>query len=241
MCELAICIYCVKDSSGARSVEHIIPEGLGCKETLPKGYVCDHCNNYFSEMDKCVLQNRYIALHVGTEEIPGKKGKIRRQIGENLRFPQKGYFEIKLGPKAITSGMQKVEFPLEQSKEFDELLFARGIHKIAFNSYAFRFGQRNALQNRFNNLRRYIRKADRDELWTYAVKESQDSQNNFVAIIRQTNSGEIIELRILCIDFLISLTGWKREIEDDLRRGNIYIVRHEGQWQESSLIGLKKQ
>jgi hypothetical protein len=240
MCELAVCIYCMKDSSGAKSMEHIIPEALGCKATLPKGYVCDLCNNYFSEMDNSVLQNRYIALHVGTEEIPGKKEKIRRQIGERLRFPEKGTFEIRLGPRPITTGTQKVDFELEQSRGFDELLFARGIHKIAFNSYASRFGQRDALHNRFNNLRRYVRKADRDELWTYAVKESQDSGNNFVAIIREAEWGKVIELRILCLDFLVSLTGWKREIEDVVRRDNICIVRHKGQWQESSLLGLKR-
>ncbi len=240
MCELAVCIYCMEDSSGAKSLEHVIPEALGCKETLPKGYVCDHCNNYFSEMDKCVLQNRYIALHVGTEEIPGKKGKIRREIGDNLRFPQKGAFEIKLGPKTITPGMKQIDFQLEQSKEFDELFFARGIHKIALNSYAFRFGHRDALNNRFNNLRQYVRKADRDELWTYAVKESQNSEDNFVAVIDNTKWGEFIELRLLCLDFLISLTGWKREIEYKLRTNDIYIVRHKGQWQESSLLGLRK-
>lgn len=239
MCELAVCIYCLKGSCGARSLEHVIPEALGCRETLPKGCVCDACNNYFSEMDKSILLNRYIGLHVGTEEIPGKKGKIRRQIGERLRFPQKGAFEMALGPRTITPGTQKVEFVLEQSKEFDELLFARGIHKIAFNSYAFRFGQRDALHNRFDNLRRYVRKADRDELWTYAVKESRNIGDSFVAVVYNTKWGEFVELRLLCLDFLISLGGWKREIEYDLKADNIYIVRHKGQWGESSLLGLK--
>lgn len=235
-----MCIYCLKDSSGAKSLEHVILEALGCKITLPKGYVCDDCNNYFSEMDKCVLQNRYIALHVGTEEIPGKKGKIRRQIGERLRFPQKGTFEITLGPRTITPGTQKVEFGLEQSKEFDELLFARGIHKIAFNSYAFRFGQREALQNRFNNLRRYVRKPDRDELWTYAIKKLGDNEGTFVAITYNTNLGEFVKLRILCLDFLVSLTGWRREIENYLREEDIGVIREKGRWQESSLLGLKR-
>jgi len=100
------CIYCLRDSSSTTSHEHVIPEALGCRETLPKGYVCDHCNNHFSrEIDKSILLNRYISLHVGTEQIPGKKGKIRRQIGDNLRFHQKGAFEIQLGPKTITPGM----------------------------------------------------------------------------------------------------------------------------------------
>lgn len=240
MCELAVCIYCLKDSLGARSLEHVIPEALGCRITLPKGYVCDACNNYFSEMDKSILLNRYIGLHVGTEEIPGKKGKIRRQIGERLRFPQKGAFEITLGPRTITPGTQKVEFVLEQSQEFDELLFARGIHKIAFNSYASRFGQRDALHDRFNNLRRYVRKADRDELWTYAVKELQYRENDFIAIFHNENWDEVVELHILGLKFLVSLMRWRREIEKYLRTNNYSIVCHKGQWQESSLLGLKR-
>jgi hypothetical protein len=240
MCELAVCIFCMEDSSGAKSLEHVIPEALGCKETLPKGYVCDDCNNYFSEMDKCVLQNRYIALHVGAEEIPGKKGKIRRQIGERLRFPQKGTFEITLGPRTITPGTQKVEFRLEQSKEFDELLFARGIHKIAFNSYASRFGQRDALQSRFDNLRRYVRRADRDELWTYGVKESRCRESNFIAIFHSENSDEVVKLHMFGLELLISLTGWRREIEKHLREYDICVVHENGQWQESSLLGLKQ-
>ena len=156
MCEM-ICIYCLKDSSHTSGQEHVIPEGLGCKETLPKSYVCDSCNNYFSEMDKNILLNRYIALHIGTAEIPGKRGKIRKQIGEKLHFPKKGAFRILLGPVTVTSGMRQADFHLEQSNEFDELLFARGIHKSAFNCFALRFGRNYALHPRFNNLRRYIR------------------------------------------------------------------------------------
>ena len=43
------CIFCHKDTSLSKSVEHIIPESLGNKHHyLPQGYVCDQCNNYFS-------------------------------------------------------------------------------------------------------------------------------------------------------------------------------------------------
>jgi hypothetical protein len=43
------CIFCKNDSSNSKSVEHIIPESLGnTTRTLPKGVVCDTCNNYFA-------------------------------------------------------------------------------------------------------------------------------------------------------------------------------------------------
>ncbi len=43
------CIFCAENSEASQSVEHIIPESLGNRELiLPKGVVCDKCNNYFA-------------------------------------------------------------------------------------------------------------------------------------------------------------------------------------------------
>lgn len=43
------CIFCKQNSEGSRSVEHIIPESIGnTRHILPRGTVCDRCNNYFS-------------------------------------------------------------------------------------------------------------------------------------------------------------------------------------------------
>jgi hypothetical protein len=243
MCGEKVCIYCREDSSNATSKEHVIPESLGCKETLPRGYICNSCNNYFSDMDKIVLYNRYIGMRVGTEEIPGKNGKIRKHIGERLRFSKKGALEIILGPATIPAGTHhgmKLDFRLEQSKEFDELLFARGIHKIAFNCYAYRFGHRSALHSRFNNLRRYIRYANKGELWIYAVKESYNFENECIAIVHETRWGEAVDLRLLSLDFLISLTGWRSEIESKITANDTNIIHRKGQWKASTLLGLQK-
>ena len=55
------CIFCHKDSSTSKSVEHIIPESLGNKHHyLPKGYVCDECNHYFAiKIEKELLTQPY--------------------------------------------------------------------------------------------------------------------------------------------------------------------------------------
>lgn len=43
------CLFCKQDSSDSKSIEHIIPESLGNTTLiLPKGIVCDKCNNYFA-------------------------------------------------------------------------------------------------------------------------------------------------------------------------------------------------
>ena len=43
------CIFCKTKSSACVSVEHIIPESLGnTQHILPRGWVCDSCNNYMA-------------------------------------------------------------------------------------------------------------------------------------------------------------------------------------------------
>ena len=243
MCEKKVCIYCLKDSSNTRNLEHVIPEALGCKDTLPKGTICDSCNSYFPNMDKNVLYNRYISLHVGTAEIPGKKDKIRKQLGEKLFFPKKGEFQIVL-PGTIPAGElqpgMEIDFKIEQSKEFKELLFARGIHKIAFNCYAYKFGQSNALQNRFDNLRRYIRYAKTNELWTYGVRDSHSTANRSCSTLYETDWGPFGGLRLLSLDFFVSLTGWRHELEAEIIKNGYDIISRRGQWGSSSLLGLQK-
>ncbi len=154
MREKVVCIYCLKDSSNTNNLEHVIPESLGCKDTLPKGTVCDSCNDYFSNIDKNVLYNRYISFHAGTQEVPGKKGKTRRHLGEKLFFPKKYEFIMSLQcaiPQGEYQAGAKFDFKIEQSKEFDELLFAHGVHKIAFNCYTYKFGKSNALLSSFDS------------------------------------------------------------------------------------------
>lgn len=54
------CIFCLGPSDNAKSVEHIIPESLGnTRHVLPRGVVCDGCNNYFSrKLEGPVLSHR---------------------------------------------------------------------------------------------------------------------------------------------------------------------------------------
>lgn len=75
------CIFCHKDSSNSKSVEHIIPESLGNKHHfLPKGYVCGECNNYFAiKIENELLSQPYFVSLRFRNEILTKKGKLVRQ------------------------------------------------------------------------------------------------------------------------------------------------------------------
>lgn len=62
---MSTCIFCHKDSSNSKSIEHIIPESLGNKEhILPNGYVCDICNNrrFFCDLRKKIIFANEIKL-----------------------------------------------------------------------------------------------------------------------------------------------------------------------------------
>ena len=80
------CIFCHKDSSNSKSVEHIIPESLGNKHHfLPKGYVCDKCNHYFAiKIENELLLQPYFVSTRFRNEILTKKGKL---VKEKMMFP----------------------------------------------------------------------------------------------------------------------------------------------------------
>lgn len=73
-----ICIFCKQDSTYSKSVEHIIPESLGnTKNVLPKGIVCDGCNDYFGrKVEKEVLSLSFFSQLRARNVIPSKKNRI---------------------------------------------------------------------------------------------------------------------------------------------------------------------
>lgn len=80
------CIFCHKYTTASISVEHIIPESLGNKHHfLPKGYVCDDCNNYFAvKIERELLDQPYFKSMRFRNEIISKK---RRPVKEIMIFP----------------------------------------------------------------------------------------------------------------------------------------------------------
>ncbi len=72
------CIFCKTHSDTSISIEHIIPESLGNKDhILPKGIVCDKCNNYFArEVEKPILESPMFRFLRRNMAIPNKRGKL---------------------------------------------------------------------------------------------------------------------------------------------------------------------
>lgn len=71
-------IFCRRDSDDSRSVEHIVPESLGNRtHVLPRGVVCDGCNNYFARKVEGPLLSsgmfRSLRFH---QAIENKRGRV---------------------------------------------------------------------------------------------------------------------------------------------------------------------
>ena len=72
------CIFCRSSSEDSRSKEHIIPESLGnIDHILPKGVVCDQCNNYFArKVEKPVLDHSYFKAIRSELAVFSKKKRL---------------------------------------------------------------------------------------------------------------------------------------------------------------------
>lgn len=72
------CIFCKSQSELSHSVEHIISESLGNTEhTLPRGVVCDSCNNYFArKIEQPVLDSPMMRLLRSDRKIPNKRRRL---------------------------------------------------------------------------------------------------------------------------------------------------------------------
>lgn len=77
------CLFCKRDSTASRSREHVIPESLGnTMLVLPRGVVCDNCNNYFSrEVERPLLESEPMASLRFQEALPSKRGRIPPAAG----------------------------------------------------------------------------------------------------------------------------------------------------------------
>lgn len=147
------CIFCNKDSTTSKSIEHIIPESLGNDELiLDKGIVCDKCNNYFSrEIENPVLNLDGFKQLRFYELIKSKRGKIPSSdalfCGEkcDIHWQQiegESYLMIGVSPEVINKLLKEPPqmfftrgFELDDKKHEYEI--SRFLLKIAVEYYVF--------------------------------------------------------------------------------------------------------
>jgi hypothetical protein len=184
------CIFCKRDSADSPSVEHIIPEALGNTEhVLPRGIVCDGCNNYFArKIEGPLLETLWFKHARSRQGIESKRGLIPpfKALIPAARAAANVWLEpgnISIGAvkekdeaqlyEALVSGRARRLFiPIIET--IDEALMSRFLAKVALEIFAEGVmhipGWEDTVIDdpQLDPLRRFARIGDQPALWPYS-------------------------------------------------------------------------
>ena len=159
------CIFCKSTTNPFSSVEHIFPESLGNKEKiLPKGMVCDVCNNgTLSKLDEELLEFEPIKLLKTIHGVASKSGKVPPANFNNVRIesPTPGHVSIQVNSSKNLEDQSDQGFKLNfrGNRKMDATrnkLLAREFYKIGLELVCLDHGQEFALSERFDDVREII-------------------------------------------------------------------------------------
>jgi HNH endonuclease len=110
------CIFCRCQSDGSKSIEHTVPESLGNTiHILPRGSVCDSCNNYFArKVEHPVLSHRSFRNLRAWNGIRSKAGRPPWLLAKHLSSG----FEVAL----LKEDNGDLHIKAERGKNSDEIL-----------------------------------------------------------------------------------------------------------------------
>lgn len=206
---MTTCIYCKTDSSNSKQIAHIVSTSFGENNTyLPIGAECDGCNNYASTLEKSFLHHNRIRMPILMRGIKGRVGKRRSNLGGNFRVDNKKetfHFQFREDQMVVENGETKIYLPTP--REFNDVNFRRCLYHIAFNYVCWKFGQQEALDKRFDSVRKYVRKPKPKESWMYAqVSYPDDLIRKRLEILWVKDSpGLIIKFESFIDDFYMDL------------------------------------
>lgn len=194
------CIFCKEDSTSSKSVEHIVPKSMGCKEhTLPAGIVCDKCNNYFArEVEKPFLEEtsiKHLRFEAGIESkkgvIPAISGVLNHQHTATIHKELRGNFagHIDVDSEAFESIMSAehctIIFPKVADEMFlkDGAIVSRFIGKVALEAFAQRILHLDLDSfiddNQFDLLRNHVRRGTQKD-WSCYVRRIYEIDKKWV-------------------------------------------------------------
>jgi hypothetical protein len=187
------CIFCKSDSTKSRSIEHIIPESLGnIEHVLPRGAVCDTCNNYFArKVEGPLLQTPSFRHARSRQWVPNKRGLTPPMTGlvpgarmpahvwldgANLTLGGRNEREDKVLSDAILTGRaNSVYIPIVGA--IDQRLMSRFLAKIALEVLTQRiihvegWNEEIVDKEALDPLRHFARVGDRPEKWLFSRRQ----------------------------------------------------------------------
>ncbi len=235
------CIFCKTTDGNFRSVEHVIPESIG-NETLflPRGYVCDNCNERISKLERDFVNSVPMSVHRIFFGSVGKKGKFPSAKFSNVDLQ-------KISPNAITmiypagaksilkatnlpSGGYKSKMTLIQ-QQFDPHAIARVLFKMGLEYIAIGKGREEALHPRYDPAREYILNGGHFPN-RLAIFEGFPSNVSKIGGAINKKEGTIIFFELLGARFLIGLEpNPKIEISEQLLdQAYVFDLRKDKPW-----------
>ncbi|HEY0070847.1 MAG TPA: hypothetical protein VGE04_12850 [Chloroflexia bacterium] len=163
------CIYCLSSEGSFKSEEHMVPEGMGnYDDVLPRGYVCDSCNNgplsildnALCECPLFVFQRVKYVPYTKQGKLPEfrfQNATLRKTDPLNITFiadPDSDAVEV---VKEHEDGTVELNVRMTYRKLFNERLLARALCKIALGTIAIDLGRDYACSSRFDATRKFIR------------------------------------------------------------------------------------
>lgn len=145
------CIFCKCLSDNSKSIEHIIPESLGNKKHyLPRGIVCDSCNNYFAvKIEKPLLELPYFRSVRFRNDIENKKGRPTLDkgimggivsIGKDEQFLHIMTENPVIAKGIINGHIKHMILPFNSEPESNDINVSKFLCKAALESLIYRVG-----------------------------------------------------------------------------------------------------
>jgi hypothetical protein len=162
------CIYCLATTASFTSEEHIFPESLGNDElVLPKGYVCDKCNNeLLSGLDNSLLKFEPIAMLQARFVPYTKDSKLPAANFQNLTLERTSPRNITMGAKDKTANSRNKKYFDDgwvgftnnmKGGKFRPKVLGRALYKIGLGMVAFSQRQEMACDPKYDLARDFIR------------------------------------------------------------------------------------
>jgi hypothetical protein len=162
------CIYCLSTRGSFGSEEHVFPEGLGNDEiVLPRGYVCDKCNNGpLSALDDALLQFGPIALLRVLYVPHGKGGKLPKAKFKNVNVTKAmpTHIVLKSAPgtgdviserRELADGWHSFKLNLTDDRH-DPVRLGRALFKVALGLVALDHGPAAVMASRYEAARLFV-------------------------------------------------------------------------------------
>jgi hypothetical protein len=218
---MSVCIFCRSPSEYVTSCEHIIPESLGCNEKLPRGIVCDKCNNYFSsEIDKALQEYHFIGILKALLVAKTKKGKCPTFNLDDIQIKGEqigNEFLTQIHCEKVIDDKAHKRVIFKFRRLFPSIQYvSRELYKIVLEMICLRKGVVEALKPEYDELRNYVRRPKPKEYWPFAQKCVPMKDRPFLWSMN-TKYLNCYLLRIFDLEFIMEKNGNIpiKELEND--------------------------